>query len=79
MVAIADAIARNRGEDSYYALADEYLEALTTYVGVLSNEMGFSATESVQLVTDKYVGRLAQSQNVGVAAFIAASLAALGG
>jgi filamentous hemagglutinin family protein len=79
MVVIADAIARNRNEDSYYAVADEYLEALTTYVGILSDEMGFSATESVQLVTDKYVGRLAQGQNVGVAAFIAASLAALGG
>ncbi|MHC4205283.1 MAG: Ig-like domain-containing protein [Planctomycetota bacterium] len=79
MVAIANAIARNMDEDSYYAVADEYLEALTTYVGILSDEMGFSATESVQLVTDKYVGRLAQGQNVGVAAFIAASLAALGG
>jgi len=79
MVAIADAIARNTDEDSYYAVADEYLEALTTYVGILSDEMGFSTTESVQLVTDKYVGRLAQGQNVGVAAFIAASLAALGG
>jgi hypothetical protein len=79
MVVIADAIARNRNEDSYYAVADEYLEALTTYVGILSDEMGFSTTESVQLVTDKYVGRLAQGQNVGVAAFIAASLAALGG
>jgi len=79
MVAIANAIARNTDEESYYAIADEYLEALTTYVGVLSNEMGFSPTESVQIVTDKYVGRLAQGQNVGVAAFIAASLAALAG
>jgi len=79
MIAIADAIARNRDEDSHYAVADEYLEALTTYVGILSDEMGFSPTEAVQLVTDKYVGRLAQGQNIGVAAFIAASLAALGG
>ncbi|MFC1603908.1 Ig-like domain-containing protein [Planctomycetota bacterium] len=79
MVAIADAIARNTDEDSYYAIADEYLEALATYIGVLSNEMGFSEVESVQLVTDKYIGRLAQDQNVGVATFIAASLAALGG
>jgi filamentous hemagglutinin family protein len=79
MIAIADAIARNRDEDSHYAVADEYLEALSTYVGILSDEMGFSPTESVQLVTDKYVSRLARGQNVGVAAFIAASLAALGG
>ncbi len=79
MASISEAIARNIDEDSYYAVADEYLEALTTYVGILSDEMGFSTTESVQLVTDKYIGRLAESQNVGVAAFIAASLAALGG
>jgi len=79
MASIADAITRNTDEDSYYAVADEYLDALATYVGILSSEMGFSAIESVQLVTDKYVGQLAQGQNVGVATFIAASLAALGG
>ena len=79
MALIADAITRNIDDDSYYAIADEYLEALATYVGTLSSEMGFSSIESVQLVTDKYVGRLAQGQNVGVATFIAASLAALGG
>jgi NTP pyrophosphatase (non-canonical NTP hydrolase) len=79
MASIADAIARNTDDDSYYAVAGEYLDALVTYVGVLNNDMGFSATESVQFVTDKYVGRLAQGDNVGVATFIAASLAALGG
>ena len=79
MASIADAIARNTDEDNYYAVAGEYLDALVTYVGILSSEMGFSASESVQIVTDKYIGGLAQSQNVGVAAFIAASLAALGG
>ena len=79
MASIADAIARNTDDDSYYAVAGEYLDALATYVGVLNNDMGFSATESVQFVTDKYVGRLAQGDNVGVATFIAASLAALGG
>jgi len=79
MASIADAITRNTDADSYYATADEYLDALVTYVGILSSEMGFSTIESVQLVTDKYIGRLAQGQNVGVASFIAASLAALGG
>jgi hypothetical protein len=78
MASIADAISRNIDEDSYYAVADEYLDALATYVGVLSSEMGFSAIDSVQLVTDKYIGQLAQDQNIGVATFIAASLAALG-
>lgn len=79
MTAIADAIRRNTDEESYYAIANEYLDALVTYVGVLTSDMGFSSIESVQLVTDKYISRLTQDQNVGVAAFLAASLAALGG
>ena len=79
MTAIADAIRSNTDEDSYYAVANEYLDALVTYVGVLTNDMGFSSVESVQLVTDKYISRLAGDQNVGVTAFLAASLSALGG
>jgi hypothetical protein len=79
MTAIADAIRRNTDEESYYAVAGEYLDALVTYVGVLNSDMGFSSIESVQLVTDKYISRLTKDQNVGVAAFLAASLAALGG
>jgi filamentous hemagglutinin family protein len=79
MAAIKDAITRNTDEDSHYAVANEYLDALAAYVGVLSSEMGFSTVESVQIVTDKYISRLTQDQNVGVAAFLAASLAALGG
>jgi VCBS repeat-containing protein len=79
MAAIADAITRNTDKESYYAVADEYLDALVTYVGILSTEMGFSTAKSVQIVTDKYVSRLTQDQNVGVASFVAACLAALRG
>jgi len=79
MASIADAIARNTDEDSHYAVAGEYLDAIVTYVSILTNNMGFSATESVQMVTDKYISKLTQGQNVGVAAFLAASLAALEG
>ena len=79
MASIADAIRRNTDEDSYYAVANEYLDALVTYVGILSSEMGYSPAKAVQIVTDKYISKLTQNQNVGVAAFLAASLAALGG
>jgi filamentous hemagglutinin family protein len=79
MASIADAIRRNTDEDSYYAVANEYLDALVTYVGILSSEMGYTTAKAVQIVTDKYISQLTQNQNVGVAAFLAASLAALGG
>jgi hypothetical protein len=79
IVSIAEAITRNTDEDSYYAIANEYLDALVTYIGILSSEMGFSTIESVQLVTDKYISRLAQDQNVGVATFLAACSTVFGG
>ena len=79
MVAIADAIKRNTGEDSYYAIADEYLDALVTYIGILSSEMGVSTIESVQFVTYKYISRSTQDQNVGVAAFLEACSSVFGG
>ena len=79
MTSIANAIALNVGGDNQYAAAGEYLDALAKYVGILNSEMGFSAEQSIQLATDKYVGPLADGQNVGVAAYVAARLAALGG
>ncbi len=79
MAAIVDAIRGNTDEDSYYALADEYLDAFVTYIGILNSEMGFSTTRSVQFVTNKYINRLPQDQNVGVVAFLAGCLAVLGG
>ena len=80
MVSIADAITRNtdEDEDSYYAIANEYLDALVTYTGILSSEMAFSTRESVQIVTDKYISRLTQDQNAGVVAFLVACSNALG-
>ncbi|GAI88193.1 unnamed protein product, partial [marine sediment metagenome] len=79
MVSIADAITRNTDKDSHYAIADEYLDALVTYIRILSGEMGVSTTDSVRFVTYKYVSRLTQDQNVGVAAFLAACSSVLGG
>jgi len=79
MASIASAIAMNVGADNQYAVAGQYLDALAKYVGILNNQMGFSTAESIQLATDKYVGPLAEGQNAGVAAYVAARLAALGG
>jgi hypothetical protein len=79
MASIADAIANNTDADSHYAAAGEYLDALAKYVGILNGEMGYSAGESIQFATDNYVGQLTEGENVGLAAYVAETLAALGG
>ena len=79
MASIAEAIANDIEGNSQYAAAGEYLDALAKYVGILNSEMGFSADESIQLATDNYVEKLVEGENVGVAAYVAARLAALGG
>ena len=79
MASIAGAIANDIEGNRQYAAAGEYLDALAKYVGVLNSEMGFSADESVQFATNNYVEKLVEDENMGVAAYVAASLAALGG
>ena len=79
MASIADAIARNAGANNQYALAGKYLDALTEYVGILSDEMGFAKEQAVQMVIERYVNRLTDSDNPAVAAYLAARLAAMGG
>lgn len=78
MTSIANAISQNTGADNQYTVAGEYLDALASYVGVLNNQMGLTMDEAMQLATDKYVAPLSQGQNTGLAAFVAARLAALG-
>jgi filamentous hemagglutinin family protein len=79
MASIADAIANDIEGNVQYAAADEYLDALAKYVGILSNQLDFTADEAVQFATNNYVDNLVEAENVGVAAYVAARLAALGG
>ena len=79
MASVADAIQRNSQAYNNYATAGEYLDALVAYVGILSNDLNFSAEESVMFAVDNYVVPLAENQSVGLAAYIASRLADLGG
>lgn len=60
----------------YYAKAGDYLDALAAYVGILNSEMNFSTEESAAFA-QRYIERFAESENAGLAAYIAARLAAL--
>jgi len=79
MASIADAIANDIEGNVQYAAVGEYLDALVKYVGILNSQMGFTADEAVQFATNNYVDNLVETENVGVAAYVAARLAALGG
>jgi len=79
MASVADAIQRNSQAYNHYATAGEYLDALVVYVGILSNDMNLSAEESVMFAVDNYVVPLAENQSAGLATYVAARLAALGG
>ncbi|MHC4701657.1 MAG: autotransporter outer membrane beta-barrel domain-containing protein, partial [Planctomycetota bacterium] len=78
---IIAAITDNTDPAGHYAMAAEFLDSLAAYVGIVSTEMNFSKTDSVILVANRYVSPLAraESDNVGLAAFLAARLAALSG
>jgi len=79
MASIANAIANDIEGNGRYAAAGEYLNALVEYIGVLTDEMGFSAEEAIQLAMENYIQNLVEDENMGVAAFVAARLVALGG
>jgi filamentous hemagglutinin family protein len=73
MASIADAIANNAEADNAYALAEQYLDALTTYVSVVSN-LGLSTEDAITVATDKYIAPLIEEGNVGLAAYITSRL-----
>ncbi len=77
MAAIADAIASNTEADNAYALAGQYLDALTAYMSIVSN-LGLSTEQAITVATDKYIAPLITSDNVGLAAYVTARLNALG-
>jgi hypothetical protein len=79
IISIADAIANNIEGNVQYADAGEYLDALVKYVNILNSEMSISADEAVRFAMDNYVDKLADNENVGVVAYLAARLVALEG
>jgi len=79
MASIADAISRHVSDDTYYATAGQWLDALVEYIGILSSDLGWSLDEAVTLVTDKYVAPAIEGADANLAAFIAMQLADFGG
>ena len=75
MASIASALS-SPAAGTQYAAAGQWLDALVQYVGIMTTEMGMSASDSVAFA-GKYVTPLAG--DTSVAAYVQARLAALGG
>jgi filamentous hemagglutinin family protein len=76
MAAIADAIAGNNEADSAYALAGQYLDALTMYVSIVTELE--SDEEAVTVAADKYIAPLIEGGDENLAAYFTARLTTLG-
>jgi filamentous hemagglutinin family protein len=74
---IVEAIENRAMPGNRYALAGEYITALTDYVYILNNEMGFSVQDAVKQAADKYFVPLTKAGRNDVAAYIANRLNAL--
>ena len=78
MTLIAATLASHTNDDTQYAAAGQWLDALAQYVGILNNELGYPADESAAMA-GKYIAPATASGNAALTAYIEARLAALGG
>jgi len=79
MAAIAERLASHIGDETYYAAAEQWIDALVAYVGVLTDEMGWSADKAIAFVMENYGSPVTDSGNAALTAYVQARLAASGG
>ncbi len=77
MASIATAFADHAGDGTYYAAAGEWIDALVTYVSIMTDEMGWSAGDSVAMLLAKH--GLPEGTDATVVAYVQSRLAAIGG
>jgi filamentous hemagglutinin family protein len=75
-MALIAAALENPEEGTDYALANDWLDALTDYVTMLHSELGLS-TEDATAAADKYVSPIVTGENVALAGYITAVLSSI--
>jgi hypothetical protein len=75
MILIAATLASHTNDDTQYAAAGQWLDAMAQYVGILNSELGYSKAESVAFA-DKYVAPV-RGTSPNVAVYVESRLAAL--
>ncbi|HUW19630.1 MAG TPA: hypothetical protein VMW16_10040, partial [Sedimentisphaerales bacterium] len=64
MAELARRFAEHVGDGTHYALARQWLDALTEYVGILNTEIGWAADRSVTFAVRKYASGLGEDVRV---------------
>ena len=78
MASIASALS-NPDSGTHYVKAGEFIDAMVSYIGILNEELGWSQSNAVSFVTEKYGTTLSETDNASLAAFVQLRLANLGG
>ncbi|UCF16068.1 MAG: tandem-95 repeat protein, partial [Phycisphaerales bacterium] len=71
---ITNAMSYDGRTREHYAKAEEYFDALSDYMAVLHQDMGFSPEKAARIVARKYIDQLVVGGNVGVASYVSARL-----
>jgi hypothetical protein len=79
MIQIAEILASHTGDGTYYATAEQYIDAFVEYVSILVYDMGWSIDDAVAFVMDKHGAPITDSGNAALVAYLQARLAAPGG
>jgi hypothetical protein len=79
MDSIATALALHSNDGTHYAVAGQWLDALTEYVEILNTEIGWSRGESISFVMGKYGSPITEAGNINVVAFVQMHLESSGG
>jgi len=79
MALIAEQLASHIGDDTYYAAAEQWIDALVAYVGILTDEMGWPADKAITFVMENYGSPVTESDNAALVAYVQARLEASGG
>ena len=79
MALIASTLAEHKDDDTYYATAGQWLDAMAQYVGILTTEMGLTVEDATALVADKYLESVTEIGNDALTAYVEAHLYTVGG
>ncbi|GAF92104.1 unnamed protein product, partial [marine sediment metagenome] len=79
MALIAEELSNHVGDGTYYAAAGEWIDALVAYVGVLTDEMGWSVDDAIAFVMENYGSPVTESGNAALMTYVEARLAIAGG